>query len=77
MIHKIGVTIATALLAVFAVGHVRAFLTHGQLDCAAAAAQQGWYDGGAGDSEPDEISSNPAAAPPDVSGSWSGTTVDV
>jgi len=76
MIRKIGMTIITMLLAVFAIGHLRAFLMQGQFDCAAAAAQQSWNDGGAGDSEADDVSSNNAAAPPDVAGDWSGTTVD-
>ena len=74
--RKIGMTIVTTMLAVFVVGHVRGFLTHGQFDCAAAAAQQSWNGGGAGDSEADEVSTEPEKAPPSVSGDWSGTTVD-
>ena len=61
MIRRIGITIVTALLAVFGIGHVRAFVTHGQFGCAVASAQQGWYDGDSGASESDN-------GPSDVAG---------
>jgi|SRR5208282_302917 len=78
MIRKIGITIVTTLLAVFGLGHVRALVTHGQFGCAAAAAQQGWADGGSGDSEPDEVSTEPEIrkTPPNVAGNYSGLVKD-
>jgi hypothetical protein len=45
MNRRTGITIVTTLLAVFGIGHVRAFVTHGQFGCAAASAQQAWDDG--------------------------------
>ena len=51
-----------ALLAVFGIGHVRAFVTHGQFGCAAASAQQAWDDGDSVASESDDGSSDVAAA---------------
>ena len=79
MIRRIGITIVMALLAVFGIGHVRAFVTHGQFGCAVASAQQGWYDGDSGASESDEDSTEPekAKTPPDVAGDWSGELDDV
>jgi len=62
MIRRIGITIATALLAVFGIGHVRAFVTHGQFGCAVASAQEGWYDSDSGASAADDGSSDVAAA---------------
>jgi len=78
MSRRIGITIVTTLLAVFGIGHVRAFVTHGQFGCAAASAQQGSDDGGSGASESYEVSTEPekAKTPPDVAGDWSGEADD-
>ncbi|MGO8801673.1 hypothetical protein [Candidatus Binatus sp.] len=79
MIRRIGITIVATLLAVFGIPHVRAFVTHGQFDCAAASAQQDWDDGGSGAAESDEASTEPATKtpPPDITGEWSGELDDV
>ncbi len=55
MNRRIGITLVTTLLAVFGIGHVRAFVTHGRFDCTVAAAQQSWDDDGAGDAEASSI----------------------
>jgi hypothetical protein len=73
MFRRIGITIVMTLFAVFGLGHVRALVTHGQLGCAPAAAQEGWNVGGesADSTEPDK-----SKAPPSVAGDWSGDIDD-
>ncbi len=77
MIRKISIAIATTLLAIFGIGHVRSLVTHGQLGCATVAAQDASDDDASADSatdddtatEPEKKTKTP---PPSVTGDWDG-----